>query len=1423
MIIVAIVVSSVILFRVTVKPRNPYVALTDRLSTRGLLYALEIVGGRCASTESGGGLSAVRLCGRINRSIKKIAKRTHDENSVYADIAKNAKRISSSAERVRRACRKSYMLGHVDGVPRIFLFCRTLTEGTRGDVGIKLLSAAVDAFTKNAPLSYAELVALPDMLRTALIGLLAQCIDNVDFYSELYESGKRDGVQGKIDLDEITYDDYVCGLFDCADEKDAAAFDDLLTRNGISRSDAEKRRDETLSDMRTTVHFILGSLSAADKIDDGMLVSMSPVNAILKDSDEYRELGDEEKLKYLEAIARRAGKNRKSETDFAIECADNVKLAGGALSKYVFPKNKDGSIKLSVIAVIASATVVSEILLCVFLPSRYVAAFVLSPILLVCALCKIAVAVCPTRFVPATIADVFSPHIPNRLSKHVGVCFEKYSAFRDSVRKSIKLSNRRDRAKIFSDVVCETIPPLASLSSVVLLFVCAVDFDLSILFIAMLPYIATAACALHESAANMSARPVIGVLYSVYELINAPVYVLDSIAAAICVASHKGSTVPNTRSVSFVSRTVASATSVALVVLAGVFGGYAICAIGGIMLVASVVDIPIVSISSDGKVVSVGEAFDPCAVSSAPAVMFCGNETALRTNVMGGDGLFMTADNRGRLSVVCGSGGVDAGDFDISVATELGEHKLSHCDGAHMTGRTVYFMSDGNTEIRAEAIAPDEPRCAAVCLSIINRTAETENVKVLARCLPKYTGAFVPTLRVFECGIGGIADDGASLCASDRILHSETVARIPPFGKKEVAVCLFFARDERTVSRGVSQVSSEGFFARETFAASGRTVASYLPVAAETAQDNAFVEAGYENILCDGRLCAILGKRGYEYAVNGGAVTRRRRGLETGAPTLVMLGIGDEVYDLSDCENVFHGLGFSEYTDKKDACSYSLKRYIARGHAAEIFDLQMTNESDDRKSADVMFAALSGMIGQVEVYRSGDRVCAVRKSDGKGFAVMSSLPISDHAFYREGYYAYGSVDRVSDFRKGGTEIAPAVSCRVEMPPFGTARAVFALACIGEESELESIDEERADEFLADEIELFTATSVCPETRDAVLDSLYLRALYVAFTGGFLLGEEQYDITCIAAKYLDADGVRRRISERLRASAPDGLIMYLIEDHMEYSGDDLYSETVNGTTVAELCLNAADKLARDAVLPECEIIDKLSALRVLKIHSNKCDTVRKRKYIKAMSALAADVEKYFYGNICTETTESVTESSLYVLGGVFPSRGREIVAELEPKVKRLCERLMQESDGREIENVFSAALIYCAAAYAVNDDGRAFDIVKLFTEMFSPCGKLGERLTPRIAAMFYSLVTTRLFGVNICGDRSTLEPHLCADCRHVEYLMPKSFGRAHISADCNGDGGAWNMRVGRITYATSVLGAGENDGDTVYLFRASADN
>ncbi len=1425
LIIIAIIASSVLLFRTTVKPRNPYLTLTEGLSTRGLLYSLEILGGRCVSTESGGGLSADKLCRRINKSIKRICKCEHPENSVYAEIADNKELIVSSAESARKACRKSYMLGHVDGVPRIFLFCRVLTENTRGAVGKKLLASAVEAFSKKAPLSYAELASMPDMLRTALIGLLAQCIDNVEFFYDLYESGKRDGAQSKIDLDGISYDDYVCGLFAGAGEKDKSIFDELLTRNDISRSDAENRRRDDLAEMCVTVHFILESLVTVNKIDDGMLVSLSSVNEILSEIDGYREYSDREKRRYLEAIGKRATRSGKSEADFAVECVDSVKLVGGSLSTYVFPKDRGRIVKLSVIVAIALATVVSVISSCVFLPTRYAAASSVLPIVFLYVFCKTAVAVCPSRYLPHAVRDVFS-RSPSSASDHFHICFERFSELRVGIVKNRKLLSRRERTEIMSAVLCEAVSTLAVISSIILFFVCAVDFDYAVFFIAMLPYIATCICALYSCVKNMSARPLIGLLNSVYEHLNAPVYAVYSILAAILVVAGKNPKVPETPFVRYFPRVSAFVLSCAQIVLAGIFGGYIICAIGGVQIVAAVVDIPIVRIKGKKKrSLSNSEIADLYAVPLPSTVMFYGGDTALCSNVIGGDGISVTADNRGRISARCGSTRVEAGDLDIKVSTMSAEYRPAHCDGAHMTGRTVYFTADEHTEISAEVTAPNDPRCVAVCLSVVNRSAADERVKVYAECLPKFTGsAEKPSLRVFECGIDGSVDDNVEFGSTGCVLNAEAIVEIPSFCKKYIAVCLFFAPDGRTVSRGIAKVASDGFFARETFAAGGRAYNLLPSPVAEAAEDNLMDQVRYDNILCDGRLCAVIGERGYEYSIGGAPLTRRYDGLAKGSPTSVMMWVGGCINDLTDGENAIHGLGFSEYSGENNGYTYSLRRYMARGYAAEIFDLQITDMSGDGKTADVMFSALSGISAPTEVYRSGDRICVVRKADGKGFAIMASAPISDCAFYREGYYAYGGVDRATDFRKGGSETAPALSCRIDLAPFGVARVVFALAHIGEESELESINEEIADAFFTAEVELFTATGIYPDTHNDILDNLYLRALYAAYAGGFLQGEEEYDITCIAAKYIDADGVRRRILERLKSSAPDELLIYIIDDYVMFTGDDIYAETVDGMTVAELCINAADKLMCNAVDSACGIIGKVSALRVLKTYSNKCGTVRKRKYIKAMSVIAAEVEKYFYGNICDGSVDSVSESSLYVLGGVFPSRGREIVTELEPKVKRLCGRLSRESGEREIENVFSAALIYCAAAYAVNDNERAFGAIELFTEAFSQCGRLGEYFTPRLSAMFYSLVTTRLFGVNICGDKATLDPHIGRQNTHIEYLMPKSYGRTRVSVDDkNFDGDAWNMRVGRITYATTVLGENDCDFETVHLFRAFGDN
>ena len=280
LIIAAITAAVALVFRYAVPRRKPEFSTGERLTRRALLYSIGRLSKRCAVTEVGFGINAGDVKPRRIFAVieKELAARSALDE--WAQIAYDAHDLIADAyERAKTAVRKSYAIGHVDGVPRLFMLCNNIVVGTQADISVEGLTAAVRTFEINAPLTRAERELFVDMMRFCLCGYFCVVARSAQARAEVFSDGVADGAVGKADLDHITHDDYVCGLLSATDARNKPAADRLLEVNGVDVSVAQASRQTHLANVYTDVSSVISSLEKLNAMCGESAISRSlPLN-----------------------------------------------------------------------------------------------------------------------------------------------------------------------------------------------------------------------------------------------------------------------------------------------------------------------------------------------------------------------------------------------------------------------------------------------------------------------------------------------------------------------------------------------------------------------------------------------------------------------------------------------------------------------------------------------------------------------------------------------------------------------------------------------------------------------------------------------------------------------------------------------------------------------------------------------------------------------------------------------------------------------------------------------------------------------------------------------------------------------------------------------------------------------------------------
>ncbi len=225
----AILLSVFLLFKYAVPIGKPKIVLGERLSRAAIENRFALLGKRCAVTRRGFGVYYRHF--DVRAVVKKLDGISDGD---WADeIKANAALLVSTYEAALETVRLSYTLGHVDGLPRVYVFCAELVSCCCGGVTEEAAQIALAAFEKYSPLTVAERNALRGMTEFCACGLICEVAAQSLAANKVYKRGVRDGAEGKIDLDGIRDPEYFCGLISGASDDERRSAMSIAESNNI--------------------------------------------------------------------------------------------------------------------------------------------------------------------------------------------------------------------------------------------------------------------------------------------------------------------------------------------------------------------------------------------------------------------------------------------------------------------------------------------------------------------------------------------------------------------------------------------------------------------------------------------------------------------------------------------------------------------------------------------------------------------------------------------------------------------------------------------------------------------------------------------------------------------------------------------------------------------------------------------------------------------------------------------------------------------------------------------------------------------------------------------------------------------------------------------------------------------------------------
>ena len=809
--------------------------------------------------------------------------------------------------------------------------------------------------------------------------------------------------------------------------------------------------------------------------------------------------------------------------------------------------------------------------------------------------------------------------------------------------------------------------------------------------------------------------------------------------------------------------------------------------------------------------------------------------------------VYLTADSRGTVGAE-----YKRKSHRIEIGAEIGgkSFELGLCDGVMQPHRTV-FRSVDDAEFSVELVVPfDMP-----CVIAVVRTLGAGRARVYARSdaprsNAKNCGDCIVAEDSFAFGLCAVSEklaryavDGgkmtaetefcASPCKADRIVFafafSESAVsvermfdmlRYPDsvdcalFGARVYSDCMRpFGVPALPQSAGVRDGDTDEFFGR-LFVKGAPT---YVYCDAERAEYELQTACG--GFLSNGDYCVSSDE--FDDAESFQAALRELAG--DGALSVSIVSESDGKIILPFLRaTVCARFGYIELSSRYCGEKYSLKRYRVSGDC-EIYDLTV----DCGCARNVMFSFTPTDEGFAEAVKKENSVYISTES-GEKFRITCSHDISDFTPYLEGYSRHGMPNRTSGFGKCGICLMPAVSVRT----FYDNRVILCVEKSGT-TEIETVSASFADEALNCRTQIF-GHAVKPLTFDKRLNFCYSRAFETAHAS-FVEDERQF-ISCFVEKYADPSTVRERITELLKSQSVDGQLhcgddnMYaalvlpiLVDEYVKRSGDDGFINVEIPFCDGAACDRSALSHCLRAIRYSSSSADDIFSLNLLfdgiMRFINRCGHTVRKKLTAYAARLKSEIDNFISRIGDCKMRE---QAEALIISALCSLNKKNAIMALD-RVRTFC-----SARGESFVDVFGIdiALLYGFAEYGVGRYDKGYGIIREATEYFM-CGSESCGV-PRIlqrhgcghaAALYYMLVTDKLFGISMRREAVKLEPCISARTPHIEFELAGRNGKKHIVVDDGEGSGSWRLRMGRITCASNVIG--DRDCSEFTLFRSES--
>ncbi|MDR0426186.1 MAG: hypothetical protein LBH24_03340 [Clostridiales bacterium] len=295
---------------------------------------------------SGPGLSAALIKTYIKRAYDHIAARVegghpaHDfENWLYDNYYK----LEETLTELCAGLSGFKNLPHVNGIPRLYRFLALIVKASEGYVDQTVLETCVRRYNAETPLSYAEIRAVPAMLRFVFLEYVTIFAAKSLKIEEMTVRGRADAAREKIDLADTAYSSYLCALFDAASERMKSRIRQFCTANGIDFAARQNSFLHSLTRYAGRMQAALKALYGTDTwLTEAYVVSLSPVHALLAEEQGivYNQTTLSTKVLFLERLAAAAKKQKRLETGCAAEAAARARAENRDIAYILLPPPK---------------------------------------------------------------------------------------------------------------------------------------------------------------------------------------------------------------------------------------------------------------------------------------------------------------------------------------------------------------------------------------------------------------------------------------------------------------------------------------------------------------------------------------------------------------------------------------------------------------------------------------------------------------------------------------------------------------------------------------------------------------------------------------------------------------------------------------------------------------------------------------------------------------------------------------------------------------------------------------------------------------------------------------------------------------------------------------------------------------------------